>query len=677
MSADLESAGRLFAQGLEQHVAGNWPAAEALYRRALALAPARPSVLFNLGRLALDQKRFGEAEGWLSQAVRAAPDDAEAWCSLGIAHARLGRPQEALEPFDKAIELEPGLAAAYAGRGDALAELMRLDDAVESYARAFLSAPGAHDWRIRFARCAALAPLAAIRAGPLEDATLACLRAEGIDHQQFARAASTLLESRHGGIKRRLKEAAFDVGGLLKAHPEEMRALFVDPLMATSLEQILITDSADEAFFTGLRRGLLQLIESRERAGQDDALAPLVSALACQCFLNEYVWNVTEAETQRVGVLADRVVSAMNMDVPRAPGIEIALLGCYVPLGDVPEIARGLDALQRSAPAHLARVLERQVRHRLQEAEIAAGLERRGRIRDPISLAVMAQYEENPYPRWLTMNRNLPASYVDRIAGWIAPNAPVLAATSATPAILVAGCGTGKGAIGLAQACANSRCLALDLSRASLAYAARMARQLGVANLEFVQGDILDLPDEEAYDLVSCTGVLHHMAEPERGLERLLRTLKPGGYLMVALYSERARRDIVLVRELVARHGLDASAPGIRACRELVRNDPAGRFRALIEEDNDFYSTSMVRDLLFHVQERRYRIPEIEALLDRHRLEFLGFQTPHPAIKNLYRERYAEDPAMLDLGNWDALERDHPRLFRSMYQVWARKPASG
>lgn len=188
-----------------------------------------------------------------------------------------------------------------------------------------------------------------------------------------------------------------------------------------------------------------------------------------------------------------------------------------------------------------------------------------------------------------------------------------------------------------------------------------------------MQGDILDLADEAHYELVSCTGVLHHMAQPERGLERLLRALKPGGYLTVALYSERARRDVVLARELIARHDLEASARGIRACRELIRTDPAGRFRALVEEDNDFYSTSMVRDLLFHVQERHYRIPEIGALLFQNDLDFLGFQLPHPFIRDLYRERYPGDPAMLDLVNWDKLERDYPRLFRSMYQVWARK----
>ena len=672
MSADLESAGRLFSQGLEQHLAGNWNAAEALYREALTLAPGRPSLLFNLGRLSLDRKRYGDAESWLSETVRSTPSDAEAWCSLGIAQARQGRPEEALASVDRAIALQPELAAAHSERGAVLSALARLDDALDSYARAVELEPDSPDGRARFARCAAIAPLAPGRIGPdrLARAVLACLRAGGIDHQQLAHAASVLLETKHGGLKRRLENADFDIAAVHEARPDAVLGFCRDPLVTASLEQILVTDSSDEVFFTALRGGLLPLLLGPQARRFSQAVEPLVAALACQCFLNEYVWNVTEAEALLVGQLAARVASSRGASgVDR---VELAMLGCYVPLHEVPAVARGLEELQVAAPP-LAVVLERQVRQPLREAGIAADLAR-GSIKDAVSLAVQAQYERNPYPRWLTMNRNAPAPYVDWIASWIAPHSPALAATAAAPEVLVAGCGTGKGAIALAQACEDSRCVALDLSRASLAYAARMAGELGVTNIEFVQGDLLDLAEVARYDVVVCAGVLHHMADPELGLKRLVRALKGGGYLMVALYSERARADVVAVRELIARHGLEATAGGIRACRALVRNDPTGRFRALVEEDNDFYSTSMVRDLLFHVRERRYRIPEMGALLARNGLEFLGFQTPHPAIKNLYRDRYPADPDMLDLGNWDELEREHPRLFRSMYQAWARKP---
>jgi hypothetical protein len=81
-------------------------------------------------------------------------------------------------------------------------------------------------------------------------------------------------------------------------------------------------------------------------------------------------------------------------------------------------------------------------------------------------------------------------------------------------------------------------------------------------------------------------------------LRRLTERLAPGGYLMLGLYSELARADIVELRSIIARAGFPPSVEGIRACRRFVGRYPGDRFRALVDEAADFYSTSMVRDLL-------------------------------------------------------------------------------
>src|SRR5581483_12481339 len=82
------------------------------------------------------------------------------------------------------------------------------------------------------------------------------------------------------------------------------------------------------------------------------------------------------------------------------------------------------------------------------------------------------------------------------------------------PEILVAGCGTGQQAIMTARRFATARVLAVDLSLASLSYAKRMSRVLGVQNIEYAQADILRLPSlSRSFDLIEATGVLHHMAD--------------------------------------------------------------------------------------------------------------------------------------------------------------------
>ena len=62
-----------------------------------------------------------------------------------------------------------------------------------------------------------------------------------------------------------------------------------------------------------------------------------------------------------------------------------------------------------------------------------------------------------------------------------------------SPEILVAGCGTGQHALVTASRVSNARVLALDLSLSSLSYALRKSEELDFSNIEYVQGDIMEL----------------------------------------------------------------------------------------------------------------------------------------------------------------------------------------
>jgi hypothetical protein len=86
----------------------------------------------------------------------------------------------------------------------------------------------------------------------------------------------------------------------------------------------------------------------------------------------------------------------------------------------------------------------------------------------------------------------------------------------------------------------------------------------------------------------------------------------------------------------------------------------------------DFYTISTCRDLLFHVQERQFAIPEIKAFLVRNGLTFIGFMID-PAVQHHYRVRFAHDAAMTDLDCWSALEAESPLIFTNMYQFWVQK----
>ena len=193
--------------------------------------------------------------------------------------------------------------------------------------------------------------------------------------------------------------------------------------------------------------------------------------------------------------------------------------------------------------------------------------------------------------------------------------------------VLIAGCGTGQQAVMTASRYAGARVLAVDLSLASLCYAKYRTDALGLNNIEYGQADILKLGSlGRHFDLIACTGVLHHLADPLEGWRVLLSMLRPNGIMHIALYSELARADVVAARDFIATRGYKATIDDIRRCRQdILALDDESPERAIARRA-DFYGTSDCRDLLFHVQEHRFTLPQIKDFLADNGLELLGFE---------------------------------------------------
>jgi SAM-dependent methyltransferase len=244
-----------------------------------------------------------------------------------------------------------------------------------------------------------------------------------------------------------------------------------------------------------------------------------------------------------------------------------------------------------------------------------------------------------------------------------------------TPArILVAGCGTGRHPIGTARRFPDSRVLAVDLSRTSLAYALRKTRELGIGNIEYRQADILSLGSlTERFDVVDCTGVLHHLEDPVAGWRILCSLLRPGGAMRIGLYSELARRHVARAREFIAAEGFAPTPDGIRACRAAILARQDDPLLARVAQGEDFFSLSACRDLIFHVQEVRFTLPRIASLLAELELEFLGFEWPDGTAAARYRSTFPGDVGLTDLDNWHRFETQWPDAFVLMYQFWVRR----
>ncbi|MDA0674814.1 MAG: methyltransferase [Proteobacteria bacterium] len=202
---------------------------------------------------------------------------------------------------------------------------------------------------------------------------------------------------------------------------------------------------------------------------------------------------------------------------------------------------------------------------------------------------------------------------------------------------LVAGGGTGDGAIMLAQhlatACGPGEVVYVDPSAASRAVAERRAAVRGLANIVFITGTIEDLPGLAAgtFDYIDCCGVLHHLADPARGLAALVGLLAPQGGLGLMVYGPFGRTGVYPAQDLL-RQLVDDGPPveRARAARRIIDALPPSNWLKRNPFVGDYLSggDAGLFDLLLHARDRAYTVAQVADLLDPAGLAITAFIEP-------------------------------------------------
>jgi|HubBroStandDraft_4_1064222.scaffolds.fasta_scaffold21757_2 2-polyprenyl-3-methyl-5-hydroxy-6-metoxy-1,4-benzoquinol methylase len=447
----------------------------------------------------------------------------------------------------------------------------------------------------------------------------------------------------------------------------EIAAIAKDIFLQCTLLSKLIRGVPLELFLTDLRAALLGLAAAQAFASAKigDNIAELFCALAQQCFINEYAYAQGEEERRQACQLRDLLLQTLSA----GGGMSVMLLAAVAAYFPLSSLRPAASLLAVKWPDCAAELLRQQVREPLEEAADRHAIPALTSIDDPVSIEVMQQYEQNPYPRWTT-------SLLSAIGG--ALRGDLDGRPPSGQDILIAGCGTGKHAFDVAEDSPGAHILAIDMSLPSLAYARRKTREAKLRNIEYAQADILKLAAiGRRFDRIESVGVLHHLAEPKLGWRVLLSLLKPDGVLRVGLYSTAARRSIVEARTLIAERGYRATPEGIRALRQdIIRNRHEPRWNLLLATADDFYSVSGCRDLFFNVMEHTFTIPDLAALLAEHGLAFLGFELD-AGVVDKFQRHYPAASALTDLDCWHAYETRNPQTFRNMYVFSVRRDGPG
>lgn len=217
---------------------------------------------------------------------------------------------------------------------------------------------------------------------------------------------------------------------------------------------------------------------------------------------------------------------------------------------------------------------------------------------------------------------------------------------------LVAGGGTGDATIFLAEQLrpTNAEIVHLDMSHASIVLAQERARIRGLSNITWVHYSLLSLPalGLGKFDYINCSGVLHHLADPDLGLRVLRSTLQPDGAIGLMVYATTGRTGVYQMQALMrmvngVQTGQEADDKRkIANTRDLLGSLPASNWFMRGEELHHDHKLgdAGIYDLLLHSQDRSYSVGEL--------FDWLGTQHGmHLAFSDVQRGRSPYLPHMV------------------------------
>lgn len=241
---------------------------------------------------------------------------------------------------------------------------------------------------------------------------------------------------------------------------------------------------------------------------------------------------------------------------------------------------------------------------------------------------------------------------------------------------LVAGEGTGDTVVYFAEQLrgTNAEIVALDLSQASIAIAQARLKKRGLTNVTHHHMSLLDLPTANLgmFDVIECGGVLHHLADPDAGLQALTSVLTEDGLMAIMVYGQYGRMAVYMIQDLL-RQLIPADAPRdekIAIARSYLNAMPRSHWFSGHNErfihDIQWPDGSGIFDLFLHSHDRAYTVPQIYDWLAQAGLQLTSFFDEQVNDLAYLPELYTQDIKLMALLR-DRSVRDRQTLAELMH----------
>lgn len=626
------------------------------YKLAIEINKNSPEIFHNFGYLLKLEGNTSEAIKYFKKATEMNPNYDEAFNNLGVCYHHEKNFSKAIYHYKEALKINPKRYDVFNNLGIAFYENGNKELAIEYYKSSLKLHPNNNEVYFNLG--------------------IALTNYQFVKHEyEFYPILEKLLNNNYT----RPRNLSLSIISLVKLNPEIEKVVKNFNKNKISVIDIIKSLMNVKCFINFLRESLLcdlelenilrkirsELLFSIYKVPESSLVNNFQILLASHCYLNEYIYSINDKEMRCLEVLEQKVVETFKRN--KQPNYkEILCLASYKALHNY-----NWNNLLKNKN-EIDTVFQNQILDKNKEDKLKLTIKKLEKVSNKISITVKEQYEENPYPRWKSFQKPLKPKNLNDICKEL--NLKInnsMISKIHKPCILIAGCGTGQQSIEAALKYKNCSVVAIDISTNSLAYAKKKSEEFGFKNIKYIQADILDLKKLNLkFDLIHCTGVLHHMEKPLVGLKVLSDILNKNGLIKLGYYSELARKHIIKIRKEIQHLGISNYHEDIIRFRDFLTKSKE-KHHIAVTHYHDFYSLSAIRDMLFHVQEKRYNLLQINNDLNKCKLKFCGFDEKKIVDKFISLSESKED--LYSLNKWNSYELKNPDTFMGMYQFWSQK----
>ena len=220
--------------------------------------------------------------------------------------------------------------------------------------------------------------------------------------------------------------------------------------------------------------------------------------------------------------------------------------------------------------------------------------------------------------------------------------------------VLCAGIGLGTELISIGyflKGFEGTELVGIDLSTTSLNISKKRTAKYQLSNITFIEMSLLDLDKDThgLFDLIICSGVLHHLNNPTDGLNVLKSVLKDDGGMQIMVYGKIGRTGAYQMQDLLKliNASEDNYEKKIESFKKLYASLPAHNwFRHLedVLEDHKVSDNGIV-DMLLHCQDRAYTVKELYEWIEGSNLNIVDF-----TLDDRYKYKY-DNPCSADVSD--------------------------